>query len=317
MNCEKYLKLIDDLIEDELDDQTADQVSLHLFDCPSCTSQFELLEREKRIYSHYLFEVEPPSDLSAKFQSKLEALPQSTILAAADGFISKIFAFLRFNPALITAVALILLAVSFSLMSLVKEPQTFEKAAVSQKFEGFQLMLPPIKKEVAVVPVEPNKSDEIIKNERNTTESSPKPIAVKQIVRKAEPNQNLVAKTPQSSEEEQQLKELQALEIETAKQLEKVELLLRSFRNARFVEGSELYDISYEKQQARKLLQNNFALRQRAETYGSPFAEEMLSKIEPYLLDIANLNLNPAPEQVLEIKERVKNQNIIASLQGF
>lgn len=317
MNCEKYTQLIDDLIEDELDDQTAEQVSLHLFDCPSCTSQFELLEREKRIYSHYLFEVEPPSDLSAKFQVKLETLPQPTILAATDGFISRIFAFLRFNPVLVTGVAVMLLAVSFSLMSLVKEPQPFEKAAASQNVKGFQLMLPTIKKEVAIVPVEPNKSDEGIKNERNTTEFSPKPIAVKQIVRKAEPNQNLVAKAPKPSEEDQQIKELQALEAETAKQLEKVELLLRSFRNARFVEGSELYDISYEKQQARKLLQNNFALRQRAENYGSPFAEEMLSKIEPYLLDIANLNLNPAPEQVLEIKERVKNQNIIASLQGF
>ena len=43
----------------------------------------------------------------------------------------------------------------------------------------------------------------------------------------------------------------------------------------------------------------------------------MLSKVEPYLLDIANLNNNPLPAEILDIKERVKNQSIIASLQTY
>lgn len=70
MNAEKnYLKFIDDLVEGELDELTAEKVSLHIFDCPNCSAQVEILEREKEMYSHYLFEIEPPSNLLEKFQA--------------------------------------------------------------------------------------------------------------------------------------------------------------------------------------------------------------------------------------------------------
>ncbi len=313
MNCENYATLIDDLVENELDEQTADRVSLHLVDCENCTAKFELLEREKAIYSHYLFEVEPPADMLVKFQIRLEA-EKPTIWAAYKGFFLNIFAFLRFNPALVAATIISVFAVGFTLFNLVKEKQSFERVIAVTMPTGLPTFQPSIINSPGPLAAPDEKKNNDKENAKPVIEPNPKPIVIKH------PLQNKVKIVPpinKPNEENQEIAEIRSFEIETAKQLEKVELLLRSFRNARMIEGSEVYDVSYEKQQARKLLQNNFALRQKAGVYGTMFAEDMLSKVEPYLLDIANLDLDSSPEQILQIKERVKNQKIIASLQGF
>lgn len=320
MNCENYEHLINDLVEGELNDVTADEVSLHIFDCQNCTFHFEMLEREKAMYSHYLFEIEPPSNLLNKFQAKLETEKQPLISSAQNGLFSKVFAFLQLNPIFATAVALILLTFAFGLFSLINEEEPLNQAKNFQpSFPAIQMLPSQKGREEIFTPQNTEKSRDVAKNEERKIELISKPIVVKQNleVKNAELKLKTPPKVVKQSEEELQLKKIQALELETAKQIEKVELLLRSFRNARLIDGSEIYDVSYEQQQARKLLQNNIALRQRAETYGTFFAEEMLSKVEPYLLDIANLDIDSAPEEVLEIKERVKSQNIIASLQGF
>lgn len=329
MNCEKYAHLIDDFVEGELDEKIADELGLHIFACQNCTSEFEILEREKEIYSRYLFEIEPPSNLLDRFQTALETSEEQTVLAAKSSFksvvwFSNIFNLLRLNPAFAMAVTLILLVFGFGIFSLINEPQTVEKAVNTQpNFPGIQISPPKIKRDDADIPVsfEPKKADEIVKKEPNKTESISKPSTVSAKQTLAVKKEKLLLKespkTFEPSEEELQIKQIQALEFETAKQIEKVELLLRSFRNSRLIEGSEIYDISFEKGQARKLLQNNVALRQKAEIYGASFAEEILSRVEPYLLDIANLEIGSSPDDVLEIKDRVKSQNIIASLQGF
>ena len=107
------------------------------------------------------------------------------------------------------------------------------------------------------------------------------------------------------------------LETEASRQLERVELLLRSFRNAGLIDGSEIFDVTFETRQARRLLQMNMELRQKAEFLGADITGGMLIRVEPYLLEIANLRIDSTPEEVIGIKERVRNQNIIASLQAF
>lgn len=318
MNCENYLKLIDDLIEGELDEPLADEVSLHIFDCPNCTAHFELLEREQEAYSHYLFDIEPPPYLQSKFEAKLRAEEKVTYQG--------IFAFLRFNPIWTTAVVLILFAVGFALLNLKTEKLPIEKAKEvapikPAQFTREQTILASVTPEKLEKPTTP-KVEKIVQKrvEKVKPEIVPQPIAVKETeaVKKPTPKPKVSPQPPKINDEQlAQFKELRTFEVETEKQMEKVELLLRSFRNAQQIEESGMFDIAYEREQARRLLPGNVALRQKAEFYRNFFAEEMLNKVEPYLLDIANLDANPSPEQVLEIKDRVRNQNIIASLQAF
>src|SRR5262249_16293860 len=80
------------------------------------------------------------------------------------------------------------------------------------------------------------------------------------------------------------------VDAETARHIERAQVLLRSFRNTRD-EGKQIDpEILYEKQQSRGLLSRNILLRRDAEAKGNMPVEELLGGLEPFLLDIANLS---------------------------
>ncbi len=322
MNCDKYLNLIHDLVEGEIDEQNAVQTNLHIFNCSECKSLFEMLKQEKEVYSQYLFEIEPPANLLAQFQHKLEIEEQKTFSAAKPviGFsqhFSNLLTFLRLNPAQSAAMASVLFVIGFGLFSFFKtSPQLNTDEPLRATAPSPQLILPKIENQgeiAATTKTNEREPKETIVNE------VPQIITAKHVVvKKEEPViKNKKESSKANDEEQDHLKEIRDLEIAATKQLEKVELLLRSVRNAQAIDEKDEYDLSYEKQQARKLLASNFELRQRAQVYGTLLTEDMLGKVEPYLLEIANLENIASADKVLEIKERVRNQNIIASLQGF
>lgn len=107
------------------------------------------------------------------------------------------------------------------------------------------------------------------------------------------------------------------LKIETASHLEKAELLMRSFRNMKLSEDPAAFDVSYEKQFSKHLLANNRRLRRCAENKRVLSIEDLLTGIEPLLLDIANLPDNPAEDDVRSIKELIQKQEVVATLQLF
>jgi Putative zinc-finger len=334
MNCEKYLILIDDLIEGELDSENAAQVNSHLSACRECDSYYAMLREEKEIYGQFLFDVEPPKDLWNQFQTKIETVPvvpTAETSNVSSGWNFNIFNYFRLYPALGFAAIIVFCAYGFwkfvpnkivSNDEYAVKTNPVAKQTQNQSFENVTENEPKIKpnndgKGNPDNLPQPIKTAYKLKSENQKTQdkkvisTTVDPVQPKMKKVFANPNQELQA---QLTDEQMQLK---ALDTETAQQIEKIELLLRSFRNARVVEGSTLYDVAYEKEQARKLLGKNVQLRQIAENYGALYTEELLDKAEPFLLDIANLDNNPQPEQVLDIKERVKNQNIIASLQVY
>ena len=341
MNCEKVLNLIDGFIEDGLDERTAAQVDSHVLGCRSCREQSEIWRREKEIYAHYLFGAEPPVNLWTNFQTRLELEKSRTLVnaktpAQEDTRRSSLFGFLRFAPVLAAAALLIGISL-FSLMldrsdafidNHVAETQSDSSRppATSAEDEKSGMADSPMK-------IKSGEDNYAPHNEKSSSEfrtsklqdlsvtdkesNASKAVKTKRKLVAADPGKTSPIQQRLSEYERLQRSKTRYLEIEIAGQIEKVEMLLRSFRNAREVETIETFDVGYEKEQARKLLGKNVRLRRGAESYGIIYGEELLGRVEPYLLDIANLENNPAPDKVLDIKKRVKNQSIIASLQIY
>jgi len=347
MKCEKYLNLIDDLVEGELGEQLTGQVNSHIFGCSECASFYESLKQEKQMYVRYLFDAEPSNDLWTKFQAKLELETGSVSQvdpkpagvpfwrAFADGF-------WRLPTAFAGAGLLVLFGFGFAFLKFLPGERVMEndRASLSEVNAVQSLKIEPtetfenetknspakvesaVRKTVSSKHYKNGHENESLKTksltDKNIQSHEAKAVKIKEKTISANEKQKDLPDFARLTKDEQaQIRQVKTLEKETVKQIEKIEMLLRSFRNARAVEGSEAFDVAYEKQQARKLLEKNAQLRRGAEDFGTLYTEEILSKAEPHLLDIANLENNPAPEKILSIKERVKNQNIIASLQIY
>jgi len=343
MKCEQYPNLIDDLIDGELDGQSAGAVNRHVFACAECAVRYEAARREKEIYARYLFDAEPPTDLWAKFQAKLESENQIVSRTSEKSFVvfgwrRNLFGFRGLNPAFAGAVLIVILGVGFGLSKFMGGETAVENKPIAEanrvviksspssnrneKNESTALLPKAEIGEKIVSPaVVKSKVEDNFGGVDNDSGKNTKFVALKSVVKKKQTiyaeKKNDLPDVAQFSENEARQSQLRALESETSRQIEKIELLLRSFRNARSTGESGKIDVAYEKLQAGKLLEKNVRLRQGAEIFGTFYTEEILDRVEPYLLDISNLENNPSPEKVREIKERVKNQNIIAGLQGY
>jgi hypothetical protein len=104
---------------------------------------------------------------------------------------------------------------------------------------------------------------------------------------------------------------------DTAKHLEQTENLLRSIRNVQLNDNDQEIDMSYDKLQARRLLNENIVLRRDAEMRAKFPAKTLLSDLEPFLIDIANLPDHAKPEEVRTIRDRVRKTEIVAALVGY
>ena len=105
-------------------------------------------------------------------------------------------------------------------------------------------------------------------------------------------------------------------EKEVARHVEQAQMLLRSIKNARS-EGGDTFNVAYEKRLSRKLLGDNATLQLDAETRGDAETKQVLDRIEPYLLDIANMPDKASREEVRSIRERIDSKEIIAALQVY
>jgi hypothetical protein len=97
---------------------------------------------------------------------------------------------------------------------------------------------------------------------------------------------------------------------------ERVERLLRSFRNARLNDDDPTLDVADARRLSKRLLYSNIALRREAAGAGDISVKGWLDSLEPILLDISNLPNNPSPDAVGSIKERIRRRQLVGVLQA-
>jgi hypothetical protein len=108
----------------------------------------------------------------------------------------------------------------------------------------------------------------------------------------------------------------EAVEEDVARHVERAQMLLRTIKNVRASEVGAA-DIAYEKNLSRKLLTENATLKLEAEVKGDKDTRKVLDQIEPFLLDIANMDDQPSREEVRSLRERVRKNEIVAALEVY
>jgi len=104
---------------------------------------------------------------------------------------------------------------------------------------------------------------------------------------------------------------------DTATHLEQAQNLLISVRNIDVSDDDQEVDVSYEKAESRRLLNENIVLRRDAEMAGKFPAKSVLGSLEPFLIDIANLPDRAPAKDLLQIRDRVQKTEIVAELRGY
>jgi len=137
MKCEKYLEMIDELVEGDLDEQNARQVNLHIFTCQECEYHYEILKQEREMYEQH-FEIEPSTELWTEFQTKLKVAQANNTVKPSNPFAgifdwkSGIFERLKLTPALVCAALLFIFGISFGLLSLLSNNEVSESALITK-----------------------------------------------------------------------------------------------------------------------------------------------------------------------------------------
>lgn len=336
MKCEECLLALDEYEYGELEDSASGRVAAHLAGCRACARERAELRRERELYAGR--EVKAPATLWAGVVTRIEseeAARSRSALARARAFFAGAAAS-RFRLLPTAAAAAALLIACAGLVSHVARRDVVNEA-VAEAQPGRAGVVTPTPREPDTTPppapAEPPRralhgnatsaagpgTRRGVRGERRTRAAGPanaQPPPPRMSVasggrgRTTRPDADAGGPVRGSAADS-------GLDAETARHIERAQMLLRSFKNGQFSPGERALDVVYEKQFSRDLVGRNILLRGDARSSGNQAVEHMLSRLEPFLLDIANLQEGSADEQVRSIKERMRREGIVESLRLF
>ena len=298
MKCEVCLELLEEYLDGELAGRESSEVAAHLVRCQVCSNERAAMIAEQEMFSRYDREIEVSPMLWERIAEQTAA--RVVAPAARESLTDRVLSLFRV-PAFgfsLAAVALIVIALVVGAVYLQSKRPTTSTAEIHPKPS-------PVTSTDAVTP----------KQEGNPTTPYVAGATPRKRIKKYPVNTQPVIE--QSDLVSSDLGYQDPDDRDTAKHLEQTENLLRSIRNVQLNDNDQEIDMSYDKAQARRLLNENIVLRRDAEMRAKFPAKTLLSDLEPFLIDIANLPDHAKPEEVRTIRDRVRKTEIVAALVGY
>ena len=308
MKCDDCLNLLEMYIDGEAGERNTDQVREHLMKCESCTREFEALTAESELYQRYDrdLQISPAvwSGIAARISMQNDEAAAKPKSGLSEWF-AGLFAMPSFKFAM-PAVALVAIAVVLG----VAYWRTRQPVAPPDKVAKSNNVTPPAPTKLTAD--QPSKT---------------RPVAATAADKHADQflaanTKRPVVKNPRGGNQTSDVLFTDAAytdieDRDTATHLQQAQDLLVSIRNIQVSDDDQEVDVSYEKAESRRLLNENVVLRRDAEMAGKFPAKSVLGSLEPFLIDIANLPEKATPNDVRQIKDRVQKTEIVAELRGY
>ena len=286
MKCEVCLELLEEYLDSELEPQAQAQVGEHLIACAGCSASFAELSAEEQLFVRYNRELEVPPFLWTRVAAHTVAGHNRPRLNGWAAIIARPLA---------SVIAVLLLAIAVGIVYVLsRRPEPSKTVADSSKS----------------APSQPKNNEPEPQKKSEFAVAQPKP---RHRVRPATNH----APADQSDVLSSDLAYLDIDEQDTARHIEQTQNLLRSIRNVPISDNEEEIDVTYDKALSRRLLNENVVLRREAEMKAKFPTKALLTDLEPFLIDIANLPDHARPEDVRAIKERVQKTEIVAALLDY
>ncbi|MBV9927249.1 MAG: zf-HC2 domain-containing protein [Acidobacteria bacterium] len=315
MDCD-FTEEVSLLVDGELAPREAARLSAHVETCASCRQAreaFLLLRQELRSYESSPEPHAQTRALAAILGSHISDRRWPERLAAA-------FDFGRLRPAHVLTLALLLVTVMFGLRWLngPRPSPVTRPASAPQLANKDDVKEPPVKQAKEQEPAKPTGTKPTVQVSREAAQVRRRNVPRKSVEEREDSGRDSLTETARAGGSTLPSIGTSVADpaVRIGRHAERVERLLRSFRNARLTEDDPTLDMSDARRLSKRLLYSNIALRREAAGAGDLPAEGWLDSLEPILVDISNLPNNPSADAVGSIKERIRRRQLVGVLQS-
>ncbi len=336
MKCEACLPLVDEFFDGELEPRLIGNVRAHIAGCTSCSGYYQSLRMGQDVYDTFLEHVKlnftswqgvrgriqenkiaGTGGILAGFFEKRNWLPnprfQEAMVAATLGLV--VFGFVTWRLAIRPEDNRQVATAGPTLVESEKQatPAGAAQLAAEQSRSGYQAS-------------EFQKPREAAKRLNRSVQAKASAVRrdVRPVVRPVVTSQALAmvqkaaafSRAMESARSELEVNRPVTLKTDVVRHFEKTRLLLLSLKNTPISETETGVNVGYEKILSRKLANSNVLLRRETTTAGDRSAAELLDRIEPLLIEIANMPDRASRGEVALLSRRIAQKDVLGLLQS-